>query len=255
MSELQKRIARLGRRESNGIGFSATTREKPRQLLLGTLAGDAAAAKAAAEAGADVVLIEAATATAAVPVVESLKGTKAVAGAVLPALDEAGAEALRAAGCDFVVCTLEGTDATAVDTDRMGHVAVASSALDDTTLRSLAPMGLDGLYVTRTPGNMTLATQLQLVRIASFASAPLLVNVTADAPMAELRALRDSGAAMVIAPKGTAGEQIAALGETLKNVPAKKGSRGEARDIALVPARAAAAAAEHDHDDEADDDE
>lgn len=72
----------------------------------------------------------------------------------------------------------EGTEATAVDTDRMGHVAVASSALDDTTLRSLAPLGLDGLYVTRTPGNMTLATQLQLVRIASFASAPLLVNVT-----------------------------------------------------------------------------
>ncbi|MBK6662250.1 MAG: hypothetical protein IPG47_05685 [Thermoflexaceae bacterium] len=254
MSELQKRIARLGRRESNGIGFSATTREKPRQLLLGVIAGDDAGAKAAADAGADVVLVEASSAAAAVPVVSSLKGSKAVAGVLLPALDEAGAEALTGAGCDFVVCTLEGTEATAVDTDRMGHVAVASSALDDTTLRSLAPLGLDGLYVTRTPGNMTLATQLQLVRIASFASAPLLVNVAADAPVAELRALRDGGAAMVIAPRGTAPEQLAALGEALKNVPAKKGGRGDSRDIALVPSRAAAPA-EHDHEEEGDDDD
>ena len=58
----------------------------------------------------------------------------------------------------------------------------------------------------------------------------------------------------MIAPRGTAPEQLTALGEALKNVPAKKGGRGDSRDIALVPSRAAAPA-EHDHEEEGDDDD
>lgn len=253
MSELQKRIARIGRRESTAIGFASAPREKPRAILLGAIVADAAAAKAAADAGVDAVIVEASNATAAAGHMGELKGTKSVAGALLPSLDEAGADALVAAGCDFVICTLEGTDATAVDTDRMGHVAVASNAMDDTTLRALAPLGLDALFVVRSGGAMTLANQLELVRLASFAGAPLLVTTATTASVAEVRALRDGGTAMAVAPAGATPEQIATLSETLQSVPpSKKGKSGQ-RDIALVPSVAAAGSHEHDEEDGGDD--
>lgn len=251
MSELQKRIGRIGRRESTAIGFAAPAKERPRAMLLGAIASDGATARAAADAGADAVIVEAGTAVSAAEQLKALEGSKAVPGVLVPSLDEAGAEALKAAGCDFVICTLEGTAAAAVDTDRMGCVVVASSQLDDTTLRSLAPLGLDGLYVVRQAGAMTLATQLGLVRLASFAGSPLLVTVSPSASMPEIRALRDSGAVMAIAPAGSTAEQLGELSEALRSVPVAKKGRGNQRDIALVPSLPAASA-EHEEEGEGD---
>ncbi|MBI2765967.1 MAG: hypothetical protein HYX53_08670 [Chloroflexi bacterium] len=254
MSELQKKIGRIQRRETTGgFGFGAAARPKPRAMLLGVLVADGAAAKAAIAAGADVAIIDAASAAAAVKALKPLDGAKATAGARLPSLDEPGAAALREAGCDFVVCTLDGTASSAVDTDRMGHVVVADSAMDDTTLRALGPLGLDALFVQSAGGDMTLANQLQLVRIASFASTPLLVTIPADTAVSALRVLRDSGAAMVVALTGTTAGQIATLGEALQAVPPSKRAGRDGREMAMVPA--AASAGDHEHGDDDDDDD
>jgi hypothetical protein len=256
MSELQKKIGRIQRRETTGgFGFGAAARSKPRAMLLGVLVADGAAAKAAIAAGADVAIIDAPTAAAAVKALRPLDGAKATAGARLPSLDEPSAAALREAGCDFVICTLDGTASSAVDTDRMGQVVVADSAMDDTTLRALGPLGLDALFVQSAGGDMTLANQLQLVRIASFASTPLLVTVPADTAVPALRVLRDSGTAMVVAPAGTTADQIGKLGEALQAVPASKRAGRDGREMAMVPAATAGAAHEHDDDDDGEEDE
>ena len=63
----------------------------------------------------------------------------------------------------------------------MGQLVVAAEGVDDTTLRSLGPLGLDGLFVQRPTGAMTLATQLGLVRLATFASAQLMVTAEPSA--------------------------------------------------------------------------
>lgn len=246
MSQLQKAIARIQRRESGSrIGFGATAREKPKALLLGVVVSDGASAKAALEAGADVVILQAgAAASAAAQLKQVNQGS--CAGALLPSLAESDVETLRTAGCDFVVASLEGAAATAVDTEKMGHVVAVKHDISDTTLRALAPLGLDGLYVDHERGAMSLGEQLELVRLSSFANSPLLVAIGANPSVAELRVLRDSGVAVAVAPEGTKAGQLTALAEALKAVPPPKKARREGGEMALVPAFKVAAVEEEE---------
>lgn len=236
MSELGKKIGKVLRREtSGGIGFGAVKREQPRAMLLAARAKDATAGKAAVEAGADLVLLEGLEVKAAAAALKSLE--KVTTGVQLPALDEAGAAALKEAGCDFVISPLASTASAAVDTEAMGQVVALDGEISDTTLRALAPLGLDALFVAIRSTGTTLADQLELVRIASLSGAPLAVSIDPGAGVGELRVLRDAGAAIAVIPAGTPAVGIAGLVETLKAVPApKKGARGG--DIALVPSMA-----------------
>lgn len=251
MSQLQKKIARVQRREGASIGFGAATRQEPRAMLLAALISGPDAAKAAVDAGADVVILKG-EATTQAKAVERLVADKLTVGVWTDALDEAAAETLAKAGCDFVISSLAGTASAAIDTDRMGHLVIASEALDDTTLRSIGPLGLDGLFVERAAGAMTLAQQLALVRISSFASSQLMATISADAAVSELRVLRDSGVASVVLPMDASAAQIKKAVDALKAVPAPRRSRDNAREIALVPSVAAGHAEEEDDDDDDD---
>lgn len=220
-------------------------------MLLGVIGDSGAAAKAAFDAGADVAIIRASTGSRGVTEAKAATHQKndAALGAWLSNLDDGASAALAEAGYDFAVGTLEGTVATAVDTERMGQVVVAESSMDDPTLRALGSLGLDALLVEHGKGQMSLAEQLQLVRLASFASTPLLVTVSPDAPVAELRVLRDSGAGCVLLAAGSTTEQINLLSDRLRQVPARK-ARREGADMALVPAFASAAAPHEEEDDD-----
>lgn len=234
------------------MGFGQSARETPRAMLAGIIVNDAGPAKEMLAQGADFVLVRAKDAATAAQRIEKTGGEKVALGALLTELDEAGADALKTAGCDFVVSPLESTAAEAVDTDRMGHAVTVNRETDDNTLRALGPLGLDSLYVERTAGAMTMAERLDLVRLATFASTPLLVPVGTDAGIAELRVLRDSGVAGVVAPEGTTKEQFQKLIEALKAVPAPKRARREGADMAIVPSIAAGRDEEGDDDDDHD---
>lgn len=253
MSQLQKKIARVQRRESTrGLGFGQMARERPQAMLLGVVVSDAGAANTAAEAGADIVIFQGANGAAVAEVIRELDPKKVTAGAWLEALDEAGAEVLRDAKCDFVISKLESTASAAVDSEEMGQVIQIEESIDDTTLRALGPLGLDALLVERSAGPMTLAGQLGLVRLAAFAGTPLIVTTAQDASEGELRVLRDSGAAMVMLEAGTGPDAIAGMVERLKAVPAPRRGRRENADLAIVPSTAAAS---HDHEEPDEDDD
>jgi 2-keto-3-deoxy-L-rhamnonate aldolase RhmA len=243
MSMLSKKITRVQRREGGGFGFGAPHREQPRAMLLGAFASDASAITSAVSTGADVVIVRGKDAAKAIT---QAAAKDCAVGAWVESLDDASAEALHAAGCDFVVSSLGGTAATAVDTDRMGQVIAPEEALDDTTLRALGPMGLDAIFIGHEPGPMTLRQQLEMVKVASFASTPLLVTVAADAGVAELRVLRDSGTAVVVAPDGTAEKALSELGERLRQVPTPRRGRDNGREMAIVPSTAG----HHDEEDD-----
>lgn len=251
MSQLKKMIARLGRPQNSGIGFGPVNREKPKALLLAALAPDAGAARGLLNAGADVAIACATDSQGVRSVIEGLSGGKATAGAWVSAIDAAGAEALRSAGCDFVISTIEGTAAAAVDPDRMGVVVAVEGGLDDSTLRAMAPLGLDGLFVERSPGNMNLAAQLELVRLATLSGTPLLVTASAAITVDELRVLRDSGVAAIVLPENVTPADITAVTERLRAVPARKPKR-EGQEIALVPS-VAAGIEDHEHEEDGDD--
>lgn len=245
MSQLQKRIQKLQRREGPGIGFGRVSREQPRAMALIATARTAGEVQAALDAGADAVLVDAGSAPGAAAAMSGIASEKLAIGAGLASLSESDAETLRAAHCDFVVSPLDTTDSAAVDTERMGQLVVATLDMDDNTLRALGPLGLDGLFVQRDTGAMTLAQQLGLVRVASFAATGLVVTVEPSAGVGELRVLRDSGAFAVVAPAGTSAEALATLAETLKAVPAPKKGKRDGGDIAIVPASKSG-----DHEDE-----
>jgi len=246
MSQLQKRIHKIQRREGPGIGFGRVAREQPRAMALIATARNAAEAQAAIDAGADAVLLDAGGASAAAAAMKDIASEKLAVGAGLASLSEADAGALNDAHCDFVVSPLETTDSAAVDTEKMGQLVVATLDLDDNTLRALGPLGLDGLFVQRDPGPMTLAQQLGLVRLATFASTGLIVTVDPAANAAELRVLRDSGTLAVVATAGASSDALKTLGETLKAVPAPKKGKREGSDIAIVPASKGGAHEEHE---------
>ncbi|MEP7216789.1 MAG: hypothetical protein ABI782_11095 [Anaerolineaceae bacterium] len=253
MSQLQKKMQKLQRREGPSMGFGAAAREQPRAMVLIALTTGSAEAKTALGAGADAVAIRA-EGSKAVSAVESLADAKGTAGVLSQALEEATAAALAKVGCDFVISSLEKTESIAVDTERMGHILIASEEMEDNTLRALAPLGIDGLFVERGPGGTMLANQLGLVRLATFASTPLLVTVPANASVAELRVLRDSGVGGVIAPENASAGELKALIEALIAVPAPKKSRRDGGEMAIVPS-AAAGHAEHEEEDDEEDDE
>jgi hypothetical protein len=251
VSELQKKIQRARRREgTGGMGFGAMKRELPRAMVLCALVSDGKGATAALEAGADVVIVDAASAADAAAAIKGL--AKGQAGARLAAYDDDGAAALREAGCDFVISPLETTAATAVDTDQTGQVIEATTELSENTLRALAPLGLDGLYVARPEGELTLAAQLELVRLSSLGGAPLLAAIDATSSVAELRVLRDSGAGAVVAPAGATPDQLRELGELLRQVPVQ-GKSGERSTVAIIPSMGKGHAADDDEEDDADD--
>ncbi|MGE0600452.1 MAG: hypothetical protein AB7J35_14980 [Dehalococcoidia bacterium] len=249
MSQLQKRIQRLQRRDGPAIGFGRVTREQPRAMALIATARSASEAKAAIDAEVDAVLIEAGDASSAAKAMDGVASEKLAVGALLASLNEADAEALRNAKCDFVISPLETTDSAAVDTEKMGQAIRASQEMEDNTLRAIGPLGFDGLFVQRSPGAMTLGQQLGLVRLASFASTGLIVTVDADASVGELRVLRDSGTLAVVAPVGTSADGLKKLSETLKAVPAPKKGKREGNDIALVPSSHAASEDEGEEED------
>lgn len=246
MSQLQKRIHKIQRREGPGIGFGRVAREQPRAMALIATARNAAEVQAALDADADAVLLDAGSASAAAAAMKDLASDKLAIGTGLASLSENDAESLRAAHCDFVVSPLETTDSAAVDTERMGQVVVATLDMDDNTLRALGPLGLDGLFVQRAPGPMTLAQQLGLVRLASFASTGLIVTVDPNANAGELRVLRDSGTLAVVAPAGASADGLKQLGETLKAVPAPRKGKRDGNDIAIVPASKGGGHEEHE---------
>lgn len=253
MSQLQKRIQRLQRRDGPAMGFGRVVREQPRAMVLMALVANSKEAKAALDAGADAVLIEAASASAAASALNGVADEKVAAGVLVGSLSEADAEALRKAKCDFVVSPLDSTDSAAVETDKMGQVVAATLDMEDNTLRALGPLGFDGLFVQRAGGPMTLGQQLGLVRVASFASTGLIVTVEPSATVGELRVLRDSGAVAVVAPAGTSEKNLKALGETLKAVPAPKKGKRDGADIAMIPATKGIEE-EHEHEEEHEDD-
>ena len=220
-------------------------------MLLIALTTNKTEAKAAFEAGADAVVIRADAAKAG-SAVEAVAAKGNSVGVLTEALDEETAKALAKAGCDFVISGLASTESVAVDTERMGHILIASEGMEDNTLRAIAPLGLDALYVERAAGGTMLANQLGLVRLATFASTPLVVTVAAGVSVAELRVLRDSGVGGVIAPEGASGDDLKGLIKALVAVPAPKKARHDGAEMAIVPS-AAAGHADHEEEEEEDD--
>ncbi len=248
MSQLRKVIERAQRGEGPRLGFGASTHVKPRALAIGMIALDADGARQAVEAGADFVLFRAQDTASAVEAIKGSSDTKAPLGAWLSNVGADDAQQLTEAGVDFVASSLEGTRADALDSDQVGHVLAVTADIDDTTLRTLGALGLEGMFVKRPEGEMTLQNQVEFARLSVLSGLELFVSTSADVSTGELRVLRDSGAVAVIATEDSSAEALHGLNERLRTIPPRRaGSRGN--DTPLLPTMARnSEEEEHEHD-------
>jgi hypothetical protein len=250
MSQLRKKIERLQKREGPRMGFAHVAREQQPAMLLGVLASAPASARESLAAGSDFVIARVDNARGGVSFLQELAAEGACVGIWTTSLSLPDADTLLQAGCDFSVSSLTGTASAAVDPDRMGHVLeVPMDSLEDSLLRALGPLGLDGLLFQGEATGLSLAQQLDLVRLSAFSGTPLLVTLSSEPAPADLRTLRDSGCAAVILQEPSK-QQITSALEALRSVPPPRRTRREGAEIAIVPAPTA-----HEHDEGEGDDE
>ncbi len=250
MTQLQKAIAKLQRGTAPAFGFGQSRREAPRTLLIAAEVNDEAAANAALDAGVDFFVARGANAAATIAAV----GKKENAAARVDLLDDETAKALTEAGAIFVACEPANARASAIDIESLGFVAIIDPALDEQTLRALAGLGLDGLATNAVSTPETLADQLQLVRLALLGGAPVIAPVSAGATMPQLRVLRDSGVAIVLAGSECSKDELATLVAAIKALPPKKKGGREGGDMAMIPSMNSRSGGggeeEHEHDDD-----
>lgn len=247
MSQLRRVIERSQRGEVSHLGFGAARREKPRGMALGVIVRDEKATREALDAGVDLVVIRPKDVNAATKVIRAVGETKTPLGVWLSDITADDTARLKEAGADFVASSLDGTIAEAVDTEELGHVLAVTGEIEEATLRALGALRLDGMFVKRPGGEMTLQNQVELARLSALSGLQLLVSSPADASAGELRVLRDSGAVAIIAADGSTADELRSLSERLRSLPPR--GRSRSNDFPLIPS-AAPAQHDHEHDDD-----
>jgi len=248
MSKLSDQIRKSSRVEPAPIGFAAAAAKKasPTMVCLVRLSkSEVGKAEEAAKKGADGVIVEGLDAGKAKDVVKKA-GTTFV-GAQVSEATRSDVSALREAGADFVVFTLESM-ADAMLEEKIGLVLSLNGETEDTTLRLLGDLGLEALIVPGPGGKLSLQELLGFRRVAALAHTPLLVEVEPNANADLLQALREAGVAGVIVnSSGIA--KLEALKERISALPAR-GKKKEERAEAMVPASASSGGNHENEDDD-----
>ena len=249
MSKLSDQIRKSSRVEPAPIGFAAAAAKKasPTMVCLVKLSkSEAGKAEEAAKKGADGVIVEGLDAGKARDVVK--KAGAAFVGAEVNGASRGDVSALREAGADFVVFTLDSM-ADAMLEEKIGLVLSLNEDAEDTTLRLLGDLGLEALIVPGPGGKLSLKELLGFRRVAALAHTPLLVEVEADANADLLQALREAGVAGVIVDSSGIAK-LEGLKERIAVLPAR-GKKKEERAEAMVPA-SASGGGNHEHEDDDD---
>ncbi|MPZ99709.1 MAG: hypothetical protein GEU80_10310 [Dehalococcoidia bacterium] len=243
MSKLRTRIREIGRPGDGPLGFARLAgRDERRHMLVMAQVSDGEAARAAIEAGADVLLAGSPSAVAAA--VEAA-GSRPV-GVRLESGTAAEASTAVEAGADFLVFDDARTEARALSGHDAGRVLLLDDDRSEERLRSLAGLALDAVLAGDATPRMTVRDQLRLRRIVELSGAPLIIEAGTGAEEAALETWRDAGAPLVLV--GGA-EAVRAVVEAAGRVPAPRKPRASGA-MPLVPA--ASTTASHDHDDDDD---
>lgn len=241
MSKLSDRIRKAGRVEPAPLGFGAAARIRSASMLI-AVRGAAGKAADAANAGADIVIVEGDTG--------KLKDKNgAVVGVAAGAPDRKAAASLRESGIDFLVLDPAQALAEAMLDEKLGFVLELREAMDDTHLKLLGELSLDAIILAPPEAPITLARLLEFRRIAGFIRAPVLVEADAGIDSGTLQLLRESGTAGVVLP-ASAIDRIGELKQRIDDLPAR-GKRKDDEREPLVPQ----ASSGHDHGDYDDDDD
>ncbi|MDA0815295.1 MAG: hypothetical protein O2924_01820 [Chloroflexi bacterium] len=233
MSKFRTRLRDVGR-APGGMGFAAIARaERPRHLVVIGEASTADEAVAAADAGADAVIL-----TGGIPAGLTLRVPFGVR------LDDATHDevtAARDAGADFFLFDDGHSHASALRVEEIGAVLLLGADQDEQRLRSVAPIDLDAMVVEAEADIVTVREQLELRRVASLTGATIVIRSIGRPNASILEAWRDAGAPAVLVPAAEVSSTLEAAGQ----VPAPR--RNDERRLPVLGGLVQEA--DHDHDD------
>lgn len=229
MGQLTDKMERSSRGAVQPMGFGRSTQERvPPMLLLGLVhaAKDDEAARVK-EAGLDGAVVSANGGVAGPG--ESLKGQTwgALVAEARPALVE---------GADFQVFTADTTPLAALANGKQTSLMQVAPELDDSLLRTIDDLPVDGFYVSLADAPVLTVRQLMRIgRVRGATSKWLLVGLARLPDAKELTGLRDAGVnAIVVDVAGENVGSLAACRQALLNLPREERHRNE-RSAAVLP--------------------
>lgn len=243
MSKLGDAIRRSQRVESVPMGFGAARPATRPSMLVGFI-GPASELEAAVKAGAEFALVQSEAGADAAALRSTAAALPLVVSTALGGKD--AANALHEAGIDALQVN-DATPAGALLSEDLGYVLAVTTAAEELYLRSLDSLNLEAVLLESVSSPLTVASQIELTRVANLAHKPLLCHLTAVLEKDDLQCLRSAGAVGLL----TSAANVGALKEAVAALPARK-QRKDDRPVVSLPR---GAAAEPDHGDDDDDDE
>jgi len=240
MSHLIDKIKKQTDKTPAQMGFRRTLPEEAKTKILLIAGVDIKAGGPALKNidGADAILLNAndfeLTAETLTKMVKPLKGTPW--GVFLEeSKDTAGA--LEKAGCDFFVASPASPVTILPEENKIGKIISVDSSMDDSLLRAVNDLPVDGVLAADTFGENNPLTwhHLMIMRnLALLVGKPLMVPVPAAISKDELKALWDAGIEAVIVPVDvTKDESLKDLHEIAVKLPARSARKAGKVDVFL----------------------
>ena len=237
MGQLTDKIERAEKGAVQPLGFgSSSKREKIAPLLLlGAVdAGDAAQAKTVAASGIDGAIV---LGTGSAKKADITKSVKALQGLTFGVWVDEG-EAKDAEGTDFQVFSSDATYIGSLTGEERTIVMQVTPELDDSLLRTIDLLPVDGFLVSLTDAkSLSISQLMRLGRVRALTSRWLLVHLPALPTKEEAEQLRDFDvAAVVVSVTGRTRDEFQATQAMLRELPRESPKqRDRERSSATVP--------------------
>jgi len=209
MSRFIDKLSQVSRGVSQSMGFRRTqpASEKPKILLITSLAGASVGGLVDYVAGADAGLLR-------IPKLSSrAKALKDMSQAVpdipwggwLRNTDQSGIKQMAKAGCDFVVFPAANTPLALLQNDEVGKILEVKSSLNEGLLRTVNGLPIDAVLIAAEQEGEYFLTWHHLMlfqRFADLLTKPLLVSIPPNVTANELQALWEAGVDGVVIEVG-----------------------------------------------------
>ena len=253
MGELLDKLERASKGAAQPLGFAAAAkREKVApMLLIGAIdAGDAGQAKTATEAGLDAVIVQDSASSA---VDKTIKGVKGITAGVTRG--EASPE--DPDGADFQVFSSDATPLGSLSGDGRTNIMQVVPEWEDSQLRTLELLPVDGFLVSLTDSqSLTISQLMRLARVRGVTSRWLLAHLGVVPTKAELEQLREVGvAAIVVDRAGRTADDLKACKEAMLELPRESRRKDRGHNVATLPSSGFQAPAPRRQEPEPDDDD
>lgn len=235
MSKLAQKLKGVAESASPAMGFRpAAMATKPRgPLLVAVLARpDVKSAKAALDAGADVLLAKTADPRLLAEIAGAAGGSPL--GIEALAADKVDMSALKEAGCDFVVFSTAAAPAGWLRLEDMARVPRVTPSVEATALRGLDRIAIDAVLLDNNADDEFVS--VQFVMTAHFLTAavgkPVMAMLPAAASAEDIAALWDAGVDAMVAEAAAA--RLRELRKSIASLPPRSRKKG-GKETALLP--------------------